>query len=270
MVDQIRFFAGAARMLEGRAAGEYMAGHTSLHPARADRRVRAGHAVELPDDDGGLEVRAGDRRRQHGRAQAVGHHAGRPRCCWPRSRPSSCRPACFNVVCGDRDTGGRWSRTTTPQMVSITGTVRAGMEVAAAAAGDLKRVHLELGGKAPVIVFDDADVDAAAEGIAIAGYFNAGQDCTAATRVLAGPRVYDDFVAALAEQATGTDDRRPRRRGRDLRPAQQRQPARPGQRLRRPHCPTTPRSRTGGAPGRRPRATSTRRPSSPACSRTTR
>jgi len=86
-------------------------------------------------------------------------------------------------------------------MVSITGSVRAGMEVAAAAASDVKRVHLELGGKAPVVVFDDADVAAAAEGIAIAGYFNAGQDCTAATRVLAGPRVYDDFVAALAEQA---------------------------------------------------------------------
>ena len=75
------------------------------------------------------------------------------------------------------------------------------MEVAAAAARDLKRVHLELGGKAPVVVFDDADVAAAAEGIAVAGYFNAGQDCTAATRVLAAPGIHDDFVAALAEQA---------------------------------------------------------------------
>jgi betaine-aldehyde dehydrogenase len=78
------------------------------------------------------------------------------------------------------------------------------MEVAEAAASDLKRVHLELGGKAPVIVFDDADIEAAAEGIAGAGYFNAGQDCTAATRVLAGPRIHDDFVAALAEQARAT------------------------------------------------------------------
>ena len=86
-------------------------------------------------------------------------------------------------------------------MVSITGSVRAGIEVAQAAAADLKRVHLELGGKAPVIVFDDADPAKAAEAIAIAGYFNAGQDCTAATRVLAGPRIHDDFVAALAEQA---------------------------------------------------------------------
>jgi betaine-aldehyde dehydrogenase len=89
-------------------------------------------------------------------------------------------------------------------MVSITGSVRAGMEVARAAADDLKRVHLELGGKAPVIVFDDADLETAAEEIAGAGYFNAGQDCTAATRVLAAPGAYDDFVAALTEQAMNT------------------------------------------------------------------
>jgi betaine-aldehyde dehydrogenase len=89
-------------------------------------------------------------------------------------------------------------------MASITGSVRAGREVATAAAADLKRVHLELGGKAPVIVFDDADIAATAEAVAGAGYFNAGQDCTAASRVLAGPRVYDDLVAALAEQAGGT------------------------------------------------------------------
>jgi betaine-aldehyde dehydrogenase len=89
-------------------------------------------------------------------------------------------------------------------MVSITGSTRAGAEVAAAAAPDLKRTHLELGGKAPVIVFDDADIADAAENIAIAGYFNAGQDCTAATRVLVGPRVKDDFADALAEQARNT------------------------------------------------------------------
>jgi betaine-aldehyde dehydrogenase len=78
------------------------------------------------------------------------------------------------------------------------------MEVARSAADDLKRTHLELGGKAPVVVFDDADLEAAAEGIAAAGYFNAGQDCTSATRVLAGPGVHDDFVAALTEQARAT------------------------------------------------------------------
>jgi betaine-aldehyde dehydrogenase len=107
----------------------------------------------------------------------------------------------FNVVTGDRDTGRALVAHPTPAMVSITGSVRAGKEVAAAAAEDLKRVHLELGGKAPVIVFDDADVEKTAEAIAVAGYFNAGQDCTAATRVLAGPGVHDDLAAALAEQA---------------------------------------------------------------------
>jgi len=88
-----------------------------------------------------------------------------------------------------------------PAMVSITGSVRAGMEVAEAASRSLKRVHLELGGKAPVVVFDDADLEAAANGISTAGFFNAGQDCTAATRVLVAPRVHDDFVAALTEAA---------------------------------------------------------------------
>jgi betaine-aldehyde dehydrogenase len=110
-------------------------------------------------------------------------------------------PGVFNVICGDRDTGRALVSHPVPQMVSITGSVRAGREVAAAAADDLKRVHLELGGKAPVIVFDDVDPVKAAEAIAIAGYFNAGQDCTAATRVLAAPGVHDGFVTALAEQA---------------------------------------------------------------------
>jgi betaine-aldehyde dehydrogenase len=110
-------------------------------------------------------------------------------------------PGVFNVVAGDRDTGRALVEHPVPQMVSITGSVRAGMEVAGSAARDLKRVHLELGGKAPVVVFDDADLEAAAEAIAVAGYFNAGQDCTAATRVLAAPGIHDDFVAAIAEQA---------------------------------------------------------------------
>jgi betaine-aldehyde dehydrogenase len=112
-------------------------------------------------------------------------------------------PGVFNVVAGDRDTGRALVAHPVPQMVSITGSVRAGKEVASGAANDLKRVHLELGGKAPVIVFDDADVAAAAEAIAAAGYFNAGQDCTAATRVLAGPGVHSDLAEALAEQARG-------------------------------------------------------------------
>jgi betaine-aldehyde dehydrogenase len=113
-------------------------------------------------------------------------------------------PGVMNVVTGDRDTGRALVSHPVPQMVSITGSVRAGKEVATTAANDLKRVHLELGGKAPVIVFDDADVAAAAEAIAVAGYFNAGQDCTAATRVIAQAGVHDEFVAALAEQARGS------------------------------------------------------------------
>jgi betaine-aldehyde dehydrogenase len=113
-------------------------------------------------------------------------------------------PGVLNVICGDRDTGRRLVEHKTPQMVSITGSVRAGMEVAGSAATDLKRVHLELGGKAPVIIFDDADIEKAAEGIAGAAYFNAGQDCTAATRVLAGPGIHDDFVSAITDQAKNT------------------------------------------------------------------
>ena len=107
----------------------------------------------------------------------------------------------FNVITGDRETGRALVEHPTPQLVAITGSVRAGIQVAESAARDVKRVHLELGGKAPVVVFDDADIEAAVEGIATAGYFNAGQDCTAATRVLAAPGIHDDFVAALAEFA---------------------------------------------------------------------
>ena len=113
-------------------------------------------------------------------------------------------PGVFNVVCGDRDTGRALVAHKVPSMVSITGSARAGIQVAEAAAADLKKVHLELGGKAPVIVFDDVDVAAAAEAIAIAGYFNAGQDCTAATRVLAPAGFAEEFAAALAEQARST------------------------------------------------------------------
>src|SRR5260370_1279507 len=102
-------------------------------------------------------------------------------------------PGVFNVVCGDRDTGRELISHPTPSMVSITGSVRAGMEVARTAADDLKRVHLELGGKAPVVVFDDADVASTAEGMAGAGCFTSRQDCTAATRVLAGTRIAADL-----------------------------------------------------------------------------
>src|SRR5680860_952075 len=201
-IDHLRFFAGAARVLEGKSAGEYLKDHTSwvrrepicfvgqvtpwnyplmmiwkIAPALAD-----GNCIVLKPSD---------------------------------TTPASttlfaemCQeflpPGVLNVVTGDRDAGRAVVEHPIPQLVAITGSVRAGMEVAADAAKQVKRVHLELGGKAPVIVFDDADVEAAAEGIAIAGYFNAGQDCTAATRVLAGPGVHSDFVSALTEQAKNT------------------------------------------------------------------
>ena len=112
-------------------------------------------------------------------------------------------PGVFNVVCGDRGTGALLTAHPTPAMVSITGSTRAGKAVAQAAAATVKRTHLELGGKAPCVVFADADIAAAAEGIAVAGYFNAGQDCTAATRVLVAESVRGELVEALAEQAAG-------------------------------------------------------------------
>ena len=203
MVDQIRFFAGAARHLQGLAASEYMAGHTSFirreplgvcgavtpwnYPMmmavwKFAPALAAGNTQVLkPSDTTPVTALL--------LAEIIAEHLP---------------PGVFNVVCGDRDTGRALVAHDTPAMVSVTGSVRAGMEVAAAAAPALKRVHLELGGKAPVIVFDDADAAAAAEGIAGAGYFNAGQDCTAATRVLAGPRVHGDLLEALVEQAEGT------------------------------------------------------------------
>jgi betaine-aldehyde dehydrogenase len=200
MVDQIRFFAGAARMLEGRSAGEYMSGFTSMI-----RREPVGVCAAVTPWNYPMMMAVW----KWAPALAAGNTMV--------LKPSDTTPATtlllaelmgeflppgvFNVVCGDRDTGRALVTHPGPRMVSITGSVRAGREVAAAAAADLKRVHLELGGKAPVIVFDDADVAKTAEAIAAAGYFNAGQDCTAATRVLAGPRIHSDLAAALADQA---------------------------------------------------------------------
>jgi betaine-aldehyde dehydrogenase len=208
MVDQIRFFAGAARVLEGRSAGEYLAGHTSFV-----RREPIGVCAQVTPWNYPIMMAVW----KIAPALAAGNTVV--------LKPSDTTPAStlllaeicaehlpkgvLNVIAGDRDTGRALVSHPTPQMVSITGSVRAGMEVARAASDDLKRVHLELGGKAPVVVFDDADVAAASEAIAVAGYFNAGQDCTAATRVLAGPRVHDDFVSALTEQARSTRTGRP-------------------------------------------------------------
>jgi betaine-aldehyde dehydrogenase len=203
MVDQIRFFAGAARILEGKSAGEYMAGYTSFI-----RREPVGVCAQVTPWNYPMMMAVW----KFAPAIAAGNTiVMKPSDTTPATTVMLAEmasefmpPGAFNVVCGVRDTGRALVEHPTPQMVSITGSVRAGMEVAGAAARDLKRTHLELGGKAPVIVFDDADIEAAAEEIAVAGYFNAGQDCTAATRVLAAPGAYDDFVAALTEQARAT------------------------------------------------------------------
>jgi len=201
MLDQIRFFAGAARLLEV-AVPRSTWRHDQLRPTRTRRRMRRGHTMELPDDDGGVEVGAGDRGRQHDGPQAGRFDAGLNGIDGP-THGRGPAPGVFNVVCGDRDTGRALVEHPIPAMVSVTGScARHGSR--SSASQTLKRVHLELGGKAPVIIFDDVDIASAAENIAVAGYFNAGQDCTAATRVLVGPKVYGDFVDALAEQARNT------------------------------------------------------------------
>ena len=201
MVDQIRFFAGAARNLEGKSAGEYMRGMTSFV-----RREPIGVCAQVTPWNYPMMMAVW----KWAPAIAAGNTVV--------LKPSDTTPAStvlmaqvmseflpegvINVICGERETGALLVDHPTPAMVSITGSVRAGMEVAGAAAKSLKRVHLELGGKAPVVVFNDADLQAAAEGIAIAGFFNAGQDCTAATRVLVQSGVYDEMVKLLADQAT--------------------------------------------------------------------
>ena len=203
IVDQLRFFAGAARVLEGRSAGEYLAGHTSFV-----RREPIGVCAQVTPWNYPAMMAVW----KFAPALAAGNTVVlKPSDTTPASTALLAEiaseflpPGVFNVICGDRDTGAALVDDPVPHMVSITGSVRAGMAVAGAAARQVKRVHLELGGKAPVVVFDDADVEAAAEAIAMAGYFNAGQDCTAATRVLASPRVHDDFLDALTEQAKAT------------------------------------------------------------------
>ena len=203
MVDNLRFFAGASRVLEGKASAEYMADHTS-----SIRREPIGVCAQVTPWNYPMMMAIW----KIGPALATGNTVVlKPSETTPASTLMLAEiaaeflpPGVFNVVCGDRGTGRSLVEHPTPQMVSITGSVRAGMEVAASAAKDLKRVHLELGGKAPVVVFDDADVEAAATGIAEAGYFNAGQDCTAATRVLVADRLHGEFTEALTEAAKGT------------------------------------------------------------------
>ncbi|MGW7693963.1 gamma-aminobutyraldehyde dehydrogenase [Streptomyces asiaticus] len=205
IADQIRFFAGAARLLEGRSAGEYMEGLTSII-----RREPIGVCAQVAPWNYPLMMGVW----KFAPALAAGNTVV--------LKPSDTTPASavllagiigdileemglpagiFNAVCGDRETGRLMVEHPTPAMAAITGSVRAGMQVAASAAKDIKRVHLELGGKAPAVVFEDADIATAVEGISLAGFFNAGQDCTAATRVLVHESIHDAFVSALAKAA---------------------------------------------------------------------
>jgi betaine-aldehyde dehydrogenase len=215
--DQIRFFAGAARLLEGRSAGEYLAGHTSYV-----RREPVGVCAQVTPWNYPLMMAVW----KIAPAIAAGNTVVlKPSDTTPASSlllaeiaAEFLPPGVLNVVCGDRDTGRALVAHPGPAMVSVTGSVRAGMEVARAAADTLKRVHLELGGKAPVIVFDDVDPAAVAAEIAGAAYFNAGQDCTAATRVLAAPGIHNDLAAALAKAARDTSTGSPDETGVDYGP----------------------------------------------------
>ena len=200
IVDCLRFFAAAARGLEGKAAGEYVSQRTSLV-----RREPVGVVGQIAPWNYPLMMAAW----KIGPALATG--------CTVVLKPAPTTPVTtvrlaelaaevlppgvLNVVCGDDAVGAALVASCGIDMVSLTGSVRAGRAVAAGAAQSLKRVHLELGGKAPVVVFDDVELDAALARIADAGFYNAGQDCTAATRVLAHARVYDAVVAGLAAQA---------------------------------------------------------------------
>jgi betaine-aldehyde dehydrogenase len=202
MVDNLRFFAGAARCLEGKPMGEYTEGYTSMI-----RREPVGVVGQIAPWNYPLMMAVW----KIGPALATG--------CTVVLKPAPTTPittiklaeiaaeylpkGVLNVIAGGNEPGQQLVTHDDVDMVSLTGSVETGKWIARAAADTLKRVHLELGGKAPVVVFDDVDLSTALETIAGTGYYNAGQDCTAATRVLAGPKVYDDVVSGLAEQAKG-------------------------------------------------------------------
>ena len=210
MVDSIRFFAGAARNLEGKSAGEYMRGMTSFI-----RREPIGVCAAITPWNVPMIMAAW----KWAPAIAAGNTVVlKPSDTTPASTlfmaevMSEFLPAgVFNVVTGDRDTGRLLVDHKIPGMVSLTGSVRAGMEVAKSASSDLKRVHLELGGNSPVIVFADANLEVAAQIISYLAYYNAGQACISATRVLVEAKAHEKFVALLADIAknqirTGSPD----------------------------------------------------------------
>ena len=197
-VDELRFFAGAARLLEGKSAGEYMPNRTSFV-----RREPVGVCAQITPWNYPLMMAIW----KIGPALAAGNTIVlKPAETTPLSTlrlhelASEILPdGVLNVVTGAGETGQRMVTHPDVDMVSLTGSVATGKWIAKAAADTLKRVHLELGGKAPVVVFDDADLEALADTITTAGYYNAGQDCTAATRVLVSGKLHDDVVEALAE-----------------------------------------------------------------------
>ena len=198
--DLFRFFAGASRVMDGLAANEFAAGHTSII-----RRDPIGVVASIAPWNYPLYMASW----KLGPALATGNTVVlKPSARTPLSALafaeilSEIFPAgVINVLSGSgADIGDALVSHPTVRMVSITGDTATGKRIAKLAADTVKRLHLELGGKAPVIVFDDADVEQAAETLRFAGYWNSGQDCTAATRVIAGPKVYDKFVAALADQ----------------------------------------------------------------------
>ena len=201
--DQIRFFAGAARLLEGKSAGEYMEGFTSYV-----RREPIGVIGQVTPWNYPLMMALW----KIGPAIAAGNTVVlKPSDTTPESTlvlaslsKGILPDGVLNVVLGDGGTGASIVGHKTPGMVSITGSVRAGIAVAVSAAQQLKRAHLELGGKAPAVVFADADLDKAVDGIGEASFFNAGQDCTAVTRILVHSSIHDKFVAALSEKADAT------------------------------------------------------------------
>ncbi|HEX9098352.1 MAG TPA: gamma-aminobutyraldehyde dehydrogenase [Candidatus Dormibacteraeota bacterium] len=205
IADCFRFFAGAARLLEGRAAGEYMKGFTSIL-----RREPLGVVGSIAPWNYPLMMAAW----KLGPALAAGNTVVLKPSEWtPLSALRLAEliedeeifpPGVVNVITGDGEpVGAALVRHPGVAMVSLTGDVATGKIVAREAASTLKRVHLELGGKAPVIVFDDADLNAVIEGIKIGGFFNAGQDCTSATRIIAGPRIHDKLVKDLVPAVEG-------------------------------------------------------------------
>jgi 1-pyrroline dehydrogenase len=206
--DNLRFFAGAARILEGRATGEYMTGYTSWI-----RREPIGIVGQIAPWNYPLMMAVW----KVAPALAAGNVSVlKPSEQTPLSTLRLAQlasdvipPGVLNVITGDGEpVGAGIVRHTDVRMVSLTGDVATGKEIAKAASETLKRVHLELGGKAPVVVFDDADPAQVAEAIKIAGYWNSGQDCTAASRVMAGPKIYDKLLEELvpAVESLGVGD----------------------------------------------------------------